>query len=89
MNGIGPMQNESDRQTAKPEATGRHAANRAEMVRAHFHVAAQKGAALAAGGKPSEAEASRMVSEFLARGGRITRCAPGDDAPPGGGGNRG
>ena len=83
------MQHDSDEETAKTEAAGRHAATRAETVRARFHVAAQKGAALAAGGVPSEAEASRMVSEFLASGGRITRCAPAEHAPPGGGGDRG
>jgi len=83
------MQSYSDGETAKTEAAGKHAATRAEVARARFHVAAQKGAALAAGGIPSEAEASRMVSEFLARGGRITRCAPAEDAPPSGEGARG
>ena len=71
------------------EATGQPAAKRAEVARARFHIAAQKGAALAAGGRPSEAEAARMVSEFHARGGRITVCPPADDAPPGGASDRG
>ena len=70
-------------------AAGRPAAKRAEVARSRFHVAARKGVALAAGGVPSEAEASRMVAEFLARGGRITACAPAEDAPPGGEGDRG
>jgi hypothetical protein len=30
-----------------------------------------------------------MVSEFIASGGRITRCAPADDAPSSGEGARG
>ena len=83
------MQSYSDGETAKTEAAGKHAATRAEVARARFHVAAQKDAALAAGGVPSEAEASRMVSEFLARGGRITACAPAEDVPPGSGSDRG
>jgi hypothetical protein len=83
------MQNECNGEPAETEAAGRHAATRAEVARARFHVAAQKGAALAAGGIPSEAEASRMVSEFLARGGRITACAPAEDVPPGSGSDRG
>jgi hypothetical protein len=83
------MQDDSDGRTGKAKAAGLHAAKRAEVARARFHVAAQKGAALAAGGVPSEAEASRMVSEFLARGGRITACAPAEGAPPGHGSDPG
>ncbi len=84
------MQNDSDGKTAGAGVTGHAAAERAEVARARFHVAMQRNAALAAGGAPSEAEASRMVSEFHARGGRVTVCPPAEDAPPsGGGGNRG
>lgn len=83
------MQNDDDRQTAKAEAVGRAAAKRAEVARARFHVAAQKEAALAAGGSPGEAEASRMLAEFHARGGRVTVCPPADGTPPGGGSDRG
>ncbi len=72
------MHNDSDGQTAKAEAAGRAAAKRAEVARARFHVAAQKEAALAGGGTPSEADAARMVAEFHARGGRITVCPPAD-----------
>lgn len=54
-----------------------------------FRVAAQRSAALAAGGMPSETEASRMLSEFHARGGRVTVCAPSEDVPPGTGNDRG
>ena len=77
------MQNDSDEQTAKAGANGHGAVKRAEVARARFHLAARKDAALAAGGRPSEAEASRMVAEFHARGGRITVCPPAEDAPPG------
>jgi hypothetical protein len=83
------MQNDSDERTSEAEATARPAANRAEVARTRFHVAAQRNAALAAGGRPSETEASRMVSEFHARGGRVTVCPPAEDAPPGTGSDRG
>ncbi len=83
------MPNDNDERVAKAETTGKAAAKRAEVARARFRVAAQKDAALAAGGSPSDAEASRMVSEFHARGGRVTVCPPAEDAPLGGGGDRG
>ena len=83
------MQNDSDEQGAEAGVAAGPAAKRAEVARARFHVAAQKDAALAAGGSPSEAEAARMVAEFHARGGRITVCPPADEAPPGGGSDGG
>ena len=83
------MENDSDGQDAGAGATAGPAAKRAEVARARFHVAAQKDAALAAGGKPNEADAARMVSEFHARGGRITVCPPADEAQSGSGGDRG
>ncbi|WP_343894537.1 hypothetical protein [Craurococcus roseus] len=83
------MQNDSDGRTAGAGTTGHAAAKRAEAGRARFHVAAQKDAALAAGGKPDEADAARMVAEFHARGGRVTVCPPADEPPPGGEGDRG
>ena len=83
------MPNDDDEQVTKAETAGRAAAKRAEVARARFRVAAQKDAALAAGGRPSEAEASRMVSEFHARGGRVTVCPPAEDAPSGTGSDRG
>ena len=83
------MQNDNEEQTTKAGAMGHAAVKRAEATRARFHVAAQRDAALAAGGVPSGTEASRMVAEFLARGGRITRCAPAEDAPSSGEGARG
>ena len=75
------MPNDNDEQVTEAGTAGQAAAKRAEVGRARFHVAAQKNAALAAGGRPSDAEASRMVSEFLAKGGRITACAAAEDAP--------
>ena len=83
------MQDDNDGRTAEAGATGHAAAKRAEVARARFHVAAQRNTALAAGGSPSEDEASRMVAEFHARGGRITVCPPAEDAPPGGASDRG
>ena len=83
------MPNDNDEPIAKAGTAGRAAAKRAEVARARFRVAAQKDAALAAGGRPSEAEASRMVSEFHARGGRVTVCPPAEDAPSGTGSDRG
>ena len=82
------MQNDSDGRTAAAGATDHAAAKRAEVTRARFHVAAQREAALAAGGAPSETDAARMVSEFHARGGRITVCPPADEAAPAGGSDR-
>ena len=83
------MPNDNDEQVTKAGTAGQVAAKRAEVTRARFRVAAQKDAALAAGGSPSEAEASRMVAEFHARGGRITVCPPAEEAPPGPEGDRG
>ena len=83
------MQNDSDERPAEAGATDHAAAKRAEVGRARFHVAAQKEAALAAGGTPSEADAARMVAEFHARGGRVTVCPPAEDTPPGGGSDGG
>jgi hypothetical protein len=83
------MQDDSDGQSTEAGATGHAAAKRAEAGRARFHVAAQKDAALAAGGKPDEADAARMVAEFHAKGGRATVCPPAEDAPPGGGSDTG
>lgn len=83
------MRNSNDGQTAGAGATVGPAAKRAEAERARLRVAPQRDAALAAEGKPNETDAARMVSEFHARGGRVTGCAPAEDAPPGGGSNGG
>ena len=81
------MKDDNDGQTAEAGATVGRAAKRAEVARARFHVAAQKAAALAAGGRPNETEAARMVAEFHARGGRVTLCPPAEDASPSGAGS--
>ena len=83
------MQDDSDETAAGARAASGPSAKRAEVARARFHLAAQKEAALAAGGAPSEAEAARMVAEFHARGGRVTVCLPAGEAPSGAGGDRG
>ena len=83
------MHNDSDDRIGKAGSTGHAAAKRAEAGRARFHVAAQKDAALAAGGKPNEADAARMVAEFHARGGRVTVCPPADEAAHAGGSDSG
>ena len=83
------MQNDSDQQDTDAEAAARPAAKRAEAARTRFRVAAQRSAALAAGGTPNEAEASRMLSEFHARGGRVTVRPPSEDVPPGTGNDGG
>jgi len=79
------MHNDSDDRIGTAGSTGLAAAKRAEAGRARFHVAAQREAALAAGCKPNEAEAARMVAEFHAKGGRVTVCPPADEAVSGGG----
>jgi hypothetical protein len=66
-----------------PEAATPAATKRAEMQREKFRVAQQRARSEAAGGRPSEAEASRMLAEFHARGGQVTVCAPAEDTTPG------
>ena len=50
-----------------------------ERIRLSQTIAAQRARIEATGGKPSEGEAARMVSEFHARGGQVTICPPPDD----------
>ena len=50
-----------------------------ERIRLSQTIAAQRARIEATGGKPSEDEAARMVSEFHARGGQVTICPPTDD----------
>src|SRR3954451_3960411 len=50
-----------------------------ERIRLSQAIAAQRARIEATGGKPSEDEAARMVSEFHARGGQVTICPPADD----------
>jgi hypothetical protein len=49
------------------------------MQREKFRVIQQRARSQAAGGKPTEDEAARMVAEFYARGGRATVIPPVDD----------
>ena len=51
-----------------------------ERIRLSQTIAAQRARIEATGGKPSEDEAARMVSEFHARGGQVTVCPPPDDS---------
>jgi hypothetical protein len=51
-----------------------------ERLRLSQTIAAQRARIEATGGKPSEGEAARMVSEFHARGGQVTICPPPDDS---------
>ena len=51
-----------------------------ERIRLSQTIAAQRARIEATGGKPSEHEAARMVSEFHARGGQVTICPPPDDS---------
>ena len=51
-----------------------------ERMRLSQTIAAQRARIEATGGKPSEDEAARMVSEFHARGGQVTFCPPSDDS---------
>src|SRR4051794_19133117 len=59
--------------------------NRAERLRERIRlsqtITAHRARIEAAGGKPSEDETARMISEFLARGGQVTICPPSDDTP--------
>jgi hypothetical protein len=56
---------------ARPTPDGN--ARRASFV---GHAAAQARRSRAAGPPPGEAEVARLVAEFLARGGKATRCPP-------------
>ena len=51
-----------------------------ERIRLSQTIAAQRARIEATGGKPSEDEAARMVSEFHARGGQVIVCPPPDDS---------
>ena len=51
-----------------------------ERIRLSQTIAAQRARIEATGGKPSEDEAARMVSEFHARGGQVTICPLPDDS---------
>lgn len=78
----------NDRPDESPTAATRADVHRERFRRAQT-VAAQGARARAAGGKPSEDEAARLVAEFHARGGRVTVCPPAEDTPAGAGRDRG
>jgi hypothetical protein len=59
------------------------ATKRVERQHERFRVAQQRARSEAAGGKPTEGEAARMVAEFYARGGRVTVIPPVEDPAPG------
>ena len=89
--------NMSDRATkADDNGKAQSGPDRAERLRERIRlsqtIAAQRARIEATGGKPSEDEAARMVSEFHARGGQVTFCPPPDnrvtDGEPGGGKRR-
>jgi len=73
----------SDKAT-ETETKARGGLDRAERIRERIRlsqtIAAQRARIEATGGKPSEDEAARMVSEFHARGGQVTICPPPDDS---------
>ena len=78
------MHDDVSGQTTEPEAKVHSGLDRADRVRERIRlsqtIAAQRARIDATGGKPSEEEAARMVSEFHARGGQVTICPPPDDS---------
>ena len=68
------------RSDTPPEGNARIGLGRAlrlrDRIRLSQTIAAQRARIEATGGKPSEDEAARMVSEFHARGGQVTICPP-------------
>jgi hypothetical protein len=77
------MHDDTSDKVTKTEAKAQSGLDRAERYRERFRlsqtIAAQGARIEATGGKPSEDEAARMVSEFHARGGQVTICPPADD----------
>ena len=78
------MHDDISDQATETEAKARGGLDRAERIRERIQlsqtIAAQRARIEATGGKPSEDEAARMVSEFHARGGQVTICPPPDDS---------
>ena len=78
------MHDDISGQTTETEAKVHSGLDRAdrfrERIRLSQTIAAQRARIEATGGKPSEEEAARMVSEFHARGGQVTVCPPPDDS---------
>jgi hypothetical protein len=79
------MHDDMSDQAIRPDDNGKapsgpdRAGRLRERLRLSQTIAAQRARIEATGGKPSEDEAARMVSEFHARGGQVTICPPPDD----------
>lgn len=77
---------QEDASAAATDAKAQAAAERARKYQERFRrtqaIAAQAARSRAAGGRPSEEEAARLVAEFHARGGQITICPPAEEPPP-------
>ena len=78
------MHDDSSDKAIETEAKAHNGLDRADRLRERIRlsqtIAAQRARIEATGGKPSEDEAARMVSEFHARGGQVTVCPPPDDS---------
>jgi diacylglycerol kinase family enzyme len=78
------MHDDISDQATETETKARGGLDRADRIRERIRlsqtIAAQRARIEATGGKPSEDEAARMVSEFHARGGQVTICPPPDDS---------
>lgn len=66
---------------AAPAKPTRSEAYRERLRQAQI-VASQAARARAAGKKPNDDEATRLVAEFHARGGQVTYCDPAEDTVP-------
>jgi hypothetical protein len=77
---------EQEPSTAVAEDAPQAAPTRADVYRERFQrgqtIAAQVARARAAGGRPSDDEAARLIAEFHARGGQVTVCPQADDGSP-------
>ena len=79
------MHDDISGQTTTTKTKAQIGLDRAERLRDRIRlsqtITAHRARIEAAGGKPSEAETARMISEFHARGGQVTICPPADDTP--------
>ena len=77
------MHDDSSGQTTETDGKAQSGLRRAERLRERIRlsqtIAAQRARIEATGGRPSEDEAARMVSDFHARGGQVTVCPPPED----------
>ena len=72
---------QEDASAVATDAKAQAAAERAQRYRERF-AATQAARSRAAVGRPSEAEAARLVADFHARGGRVTVCPPAEEPQP-------